>query len=110
MKGRRQELRKESTSSEKDLWPFLRSLRKFGFVFRRQHSIGNYVADFYCPKTRLVTEVDGSIHDKINQQLFDKERDAFMKAQEYQVLRVKNQEITEDFASVSLKILRLLNL
>ena len=53
---RRQELRNSATETEQLLWEQLRS-EKLGVKFRRQHSIGNYIADFYCPSKKLVIEM-----------------------------------------------------
>ncbi|WP_185829168.1 endonuclease domain-containing protein [Sphingomonas ginkgonis] len=43
------------------LWRRLKAVP--GIRFRRQHAIGPYVADFYCPAAKLVIEVDGNTHD-----------------------------------------------
>ena len=57
-----QEMRKNPTETEQVLWKTLRKFRFEGFVFRRQHPIDIFVADFYCHKLKLVIEVDGEIH------------------------------------------------
>lgn len=103
-RSRRQELRQRATQAEERLWPALRALRKTGFIFRRQHSIDWYVADFYCPKARLVIEIDGSIHDQEPQKANDVVRDQWMTARGIRILRFCNEEIEEDFPSVTLKI------
>ena len=54
------ELRKETTPAEKKLWAYLRLMRKDGIRFRRQHAIGNYIADFCAPRKKLVIELDGT--------------------------------------------------
>lgn len=51
------------TPEEVKLWKYLKN-DQLGVKFRRQHTIGRYVVDFYCPKYKLVTEVDGSHHNK----------------------------------------------
>ena len=102
LKLRRQGLRKRSTEAEKILWSHLKGLREHGCVFRRQHSIGWYVADFYCQRLKLVIEVDGGVHE--NQQEYDKERDEFMKSQGLKVLRFKNEEIEKDIHQAMQKI------
>ncbi|WP_240625652.1 endonuclease domain-containing protein [Spirosoma pollinicola] len=55
----RQELRNGATDSEKILWEQLKGSKLAGRKFRRQHSIGLFVLDFYCPSERLAIEVDG---------------------------------------------------
>jgi len=54
-------LRTDASVSEKLIWEFLRKDRT-GFRFRRQHPIGPYVLDFYCPAALLCVEVDGEQH------------------------------------------------
>jgi very-short-patch-repair endonuclease len=60
-KAHRRELRTNATLQEIILWSRLKN-DQLGFKFRRQHSFGKYIADFYCPKLRLVIEIDGSQH------------------------------------------------
>lgn len=55
-------LRRDPTVGETRLWSWLRDRRLAGFKFRRQHPIGRYVVDFYCPQARLVVEIDGDGH------------------------------------------------
>ncbi|MBD0414504.1 endonuclease domain-containing protein [Oryzicola mucosus] len=55
-------LRSDMSLPEVLLWEQLRQLRLGGLRFRRQHPIGPYGLDFYCPKARLVVEVDGAHH------------------------------------------------
>jgi very-short-patch-repair endonuclease len=57
------ELRKKLTPSEKQLWQALRGGKLGGFKFRRQHPVGRFILDFYCPVCKLVIELDGAIHD-----------------------------------------------
>jgi very-short-patch-repair endonuclease len=56
------ELRKDETEAEKRLWTKLNRNQIKSLQFRRQHPINIFIADFYCPKLKLVIEVDGSIH------------------------------------------------
>jgi len=55
-------LRKNATPAEQKLWRHLRNREIAGYKFRRQHPVGPYVLDFYCPAARLAIEVDGSGH------------------------------------------------
>lgn len=48
LKTNRQELRKNQTSAEEILWQLLRKEQLQSRKFRRQHSIENYIVDFYC--------------------------------------------------------------
>src|SRR2546423_2273120 len=55
-------LRKNLTSAEATMWKILKSSKFEGRKFRRQHSVGKYVLDFYCPAERLAIELDGEAH------------------------------------------------
>ena len=57
-------LRKPLTPAEQRLWQALRNRQLSGLKFRRQHAVGAYILDFYCPACKLVVELDGDIHDK----------------------------------------------
>jgi very-short-patch-repair endonuclease len=59
---RRRNLRRNSTRAEALLWACLRKSQVDGKKFRRQHSIGPYIADFYCPEFRVIVELDGAAH------------------------------------------------
>ena len=59
---RARELRHDQTDAEKKLWGRLRAKRFDQFRFRRQFPIGNFIADFACPKSKLVIELDGGQH------------------------------------------------
>ncbi len=77
-------LRRELTDSERKLWSGLRS-EQLGVKFRRQHPLGNYIADFACLEPKLIVELDGSQHQA--QAGYDARRDAFLRAQGFEVLR-----------------------
>ena len=79
------EFRKTSTASEDRLWQALRMGRLHGAKVRRQHPIGPFVVDFFCPKHGLIVEVDGPIHE--TQQEHDQARQALLEACGYRVLR-----------------------
>ncbi len=72
------------TDSERKLWAGLRG-EQLGVRFRRQHPLGNYIADFACLGPKLIVELDGSQHQ--DQQAYDARRDAFFRAQGFGVLR-----------------------
>ena len=54
----RKRLRKNGTSAEAFLWKYLQKRRLGGRKFRRQHSILNFIVDFYCAEEDLVIELD----------------------------------------------------
>jgi very-short-patch-repair endonuclease len=72
-------LRNSSTSAEAVLWTYLKPASIDGRKFRRQHSIGKYIADFYFPSEKLILELDGEPHGDYIQIEKDKIRDKFLK-------------------------------
>jgi very-short-patch-repair endonuclease len=99
----RRKLRRDTTASERLLWSHLRS-RQLGFDFRRQHSIGPYIVDFYCAKARLVVEVDGITHSGQDAESRDRERDDFLLDCDYEVLRFPTQDVMEYIEGVCIAI------
>ena len=87
---RARDLRQTETESEQAAWHLLRSLRLKGFKFRRQHPVGQYIADFCCPQRRLIVELDGSVHGQPSQAKKDARRDTHLKNMGYTVLRLSN--------------------
>ncbi|AIE73605.1 MULTISPECIES: endonuclease domain-containing protein [unclassified Synechocystis] len=95
-------LRKGATQAEKILWHSLRNRQILGFKFRRQHPIGNFIVDFYCPQLKLVIEVDGSIHH--SRQEYDQYRSGKLKEFGHYVLRFTNDQVIDDLPKVLEKI------
>ena len=62
LKAYARELRSLQTDAEARLWHLLRDRRFFGHKFRRQHSVENFILDFYCPEQHLAIELDGGQH------------------------------------------------
>ncbi|HAL50330.1 MAG: hypothetical protein UU40_C0014G0004 [Candidatus Uhrbacteria bacterium GW2011_GWD2_41_121] len=98
-KDRRKYLRGNSSKAEIRLWGYL-SKSKTECKFRRQHSIGNYIVDFYCPNKKLVIEVDGDSHFEESQQIYDQERTEYLNALELRVIRFTNDRIFDDIEAV----------
>lgn len=94
------ELRQKQTKAEEIFWQLVRNRKFNNLKFRRQHQIGNYIADFYCDEFRLVIEFDGEIHNSPEQQKHDSKRDKFLTSSGFKVLRFKNQEILNSPESV----------
>ncbi|MGV3576225.1 MAG: endonuclease domain-containing protein [Devosia sp.] len=83
-------MRHGPTEAERRLWSLLRGRRFSGFKFRRQFPIGNYIADFVCLDARLIIEADGSQHAESPRDLV---RDAYLRAQNFRLLRLWNNDI-----------------
>ena len=98
-KQRRQTLRNNMTEPEKRLWGILRN-HQLGVKFRRQHGIGHYIVDFYCPELKLIIEVDGESHFFEDAQAYDKIRDKFMLELGLTTIRITNTEIMQNIDGV----------
>jgi very-short-patch-repair endonuclease len=94
------QLRKEQTAAEELLWRLLRNRRLLGFKFRRQHQIGDYIADFYCHEVNVVIECDGASHESNEGWHHDQERDAYMISQGLRILRFSDERVLRDTAKV----------
>jgi len=99
LKERRWGLRRKSTPAERFLWEYLRN-KTLGYKIYRQFSIDNYIADFCCPKARLIIEVDGGIHNLPDIKEHDKIKTASFESRNYKVIRFTNQQVLEDVDSV----------
>lgn len=100
---RRKYLRNNSTPQEILIWSKLKN-SQLGFKFRRQHSIGGYIADFYCPSKKIIIEIDGSQHFIGENKEYDKTRTSFLEDLGMKVLRFNNGEINTNINGVLLKI------
>ncbi len=98
------------TEAEAALWEVLRGRRLGGLRFRRQHSYETYIFDFYCAEHRLIIEVDGSYHDEEFQREKDTERDAYLQACGFRIVRLTNHEVLHRLPAALNKILTSLNL
>jgi very-short-patch-repair endonuclease len=100
----RKALRDNMPEPEKKLWQLLRK-KKLGVKFRRQHGIGRYITDFYCPECKLVVELDGDSHFTSGARNYDAERNTFMIALGLRVLRFNNNDVMTNIDSVLEKII-----
>lgn len=92
LKQAAREMRNRPTQAESVMWNFLCN-NKLGVKFRRQHVIGDYIVDFVSLKTKLVIEIDGSIHNNAEQIVHDQVRTEFLTSKGYYVMRFKNEEV-----------------
>ncbi len=86
-------LRRAETVSEQRLWHTLRGRQLSGLKFVPQLPIGPYVADFACREKHLIVEVDGVTHSTDDEIAYDAARDAFLRREGWQVLRVWNEDV-----------------
>jgi very-short-patch-repair endonuclease len=93
----RKELRKNQTPQEIVLWSKLRNNQTKN-KWKRQVSIGPYIADFYCWKKLLVIELDGSQH--LDNKEYDQEREKYFSELGIRTLRFWNNEIKTNISGV----------
>jgi very-short-patch-repair endonuclease len=100
MTSRARKLRKDLTEAEKKLWRALRRDQIGGLSFRRQHPIGPYVLDFYCPELGLAIEVDGGQHGYLSKHIDDERRSRWLSTQNVQVIRFWNNDVMQNLDGV----------
>lgn len=91
-------LRKNQTPWERKLW--FQYLRTYPIKFTRQKAIGNYIVDFYCAKASLVVELDGGQHFEKDKSYKDNERTENLQKLGLTVVRIPNNEISNNFEGV----------
>jgi very-short-patch-repair endonuclease len=91
------------TESETLLWNTLRKEIQ-GCKFRRQHPIGDYIADFICLSEKVVIEVDGGYHEQPQQQDDDQVRTEYLESKGFKVIRFKNEEVNSNLKEVITRI------
>jgi very-short-patch-repair endonuclease len=100
----RQCLRRNLPTAEILLWNKIKSGQLKRIKFRRQHGIGQYVVDFYCPLRKLVIEIDGNNHFTSEGKRKDFVRDSYLRSLGIKILRFNNQEVVKDIDLVLDKI------
>jgi len=86
--------------AERLLWSKVRGKQLKGYQFYRQRIIGNFIVDFYCPKVKLVIELDGGQHYSGEGLEKDKIRDAYLSGQGLKVLRFSDRDVFENITGV----------
>jgi very-short-patch-repair endonuclease len=95
LKDKRRFLRNNLTPAEAKLWKLIQNGKLDGLKFRRQHSLGNYIVDFYCPQYLLAVELDGQIHFNPVNEDRDIKRTEYINSLGIRVLRFENKEVFE---------------
>lgn len=96
LKPYRRNLRNGGTSAEATLWKHLQHSKLEGRKFRRQHSFGHYILDFYCPTERLCVELDGAAHFTEEGMAKDEARTAYLNSMNIRVVRFENKCVFDD--------------
>lgn len=95
LKTNRKRLRNNLTPAEASLWKLLQGSKLGGRKFRRQHSVGNYILDFYCPSEKIAVELDGAGHYTEEGIKKDELRTKFLNEVGIKVLRFENKLVFE---------------
>ncbi|MGB9369532.1 MAG: endonuclease domain-containing protein [Xanthobacteraceae bacterium] len=106
MTKRARRLRHQPTGVEQKLWQRLRRDQLNGLNFRRQHPMGPYVLDFYCPAIGLAIELDGGQHNFDQQQQRDERRTRWLEARGVKLIRFWNNDVTGNLYGVLSEIAR----
>ncbi len=101
----KRKLRSRMTPAENKLWLKLKG-KQLGLKFRRQHGIGPFIVDFFCPDKKLVIEVDGEIHAREERIEKDRLREDYLKGFELQVIRYRNEEVLSNIECVLEDLMR----
>ncbi|NTE02105.1 endonuclease domain-containing protein [Agrobacterium tumefaciens] len=93
LKEKRKELRNNLTPAEATLWKYLQHSKLDGRKFRRQHSVKNYILDFYCPSEKLGIELDGESHYSYAAEEYDRERTENLNKLGITIIRFENEDV-----------------
>src|SRR3990172_13056637 len=93
LKENRKKLRNNLTPAEAKLWSLLKNGQLENRKFRRQHSVGQYVLDFYCPSEKLCIELDGIVHLTEEGYEYDTARTEYLKTLNIRVMRFENKDV-----------------
>ena len=104
LKQTSRQLREHMTDAEQYLWAKLR-MKQTGCHFYRQKPVGDYIVDFFCPRAKLVIEVDGSQHLSDEMLEYDRIRDEYMSSLDLRVLRFNNNDVLTNIDGVVERIM-----
>ena len=103
------QLRKNMTPQEKRLWSAIRNRQFFGYRFRRQFPIGQYIVDFICREKKIIIEIDGGQHNEDINIYCDNKRTEYLMAKGYKIIRFWNNEIDKNLVGVYEKLKEVFN-
>jgi very-short-patch-repair endonuclease len=106
LKENRKRLRNSLTPAEAKLWSLLENSKLENRKFRRQHSVGPYVLDFYCPAEKLCVELDGAAHFTDGGHEYDSARTEYLETLNILVVRFENKDVFENTEGVLEEIRR----
>ena len=93
-------MRHHPTDAEDVLWQAVRNRQLANVKFRRQHTIGPFIVDFFSPDHQLIVELDGGIHAETEQAKYDAGRSVELEKLGYRLIRFPNDEVLNSLPSV----------
>lgn len=103
LKQRARNLRNNSTKAEIKMWVDILRNRQTGFQFYRQKPLYHFIVDFYCPKLKLVIEIDGGSHnEKIE---YDRVRTELLNVFDLDVIRYRNEDVMKNIEGVRIDLM-----
>ena len=99
-KDKRQHLRNSMPSAEVLLWVRIKGRQMLGCKFRRQHSVGAFMMDFYSAEIKLGIELDGDSHFQEGAREYDQMRQKFIESFGIKIVRFLNSDIYENLDGV----------
>jgi very-short-patch-repair endonuclease len=103
------DLRRNMTRAESVFWGMVKNRKLFNLKFRRQQIIDGLIVDFYCNELGLVVEIDGSIHENLDQKYIDDQRNQIFKSRNLQIIRFSNYDIFNKLDHIIEQIENILN-
>ena len=100
LRARAKAMRGAQTTTEALLWGHLKNRGLAGVRWRPQYAVGGYILDLYCPRAKLVVELDGPQHDLPDAVEYDRIRTEYLRSRGFTVIRFRNHEVMNDTASV----------
>ncbi len=97
---KRKKLRSNLTPAEAFLWTHLKTKQLEDRKFVKQHSIGNYIVDFYCASEKLIIELDGEVHNNSTAAKYDEKRTKYLNSLNFTVIRFENKMVFDYLPSV----------
>lgn len=93
-------LRKNMTDAEQLIWSKIRGKQIGGVQFYRQKNVGHYIVDFYCPKGKLVIEIDGGQHYEKERTKEDRKRDDYLQGLGLNVMRFSDIDVLKNINGI----------
>jgi very-short-patch-repair endonuclease len=98
------QLRNNMTPQQRKLWYIIRNRQFYGYRFRRQFPLGQYIVDFICREKKIIIEIDGGQHNEIQNIQYDNKRTEYLISEGYKVLRFWNNDIDKNIGGVYEKL------